>query len=66
MERTSRTELNRARTERKRVRLAAERVARLSRPGTPERLFTLIEVSEETGISTDKIVTALVGQKNPQ
>jgi hypothetical protein len=38
---------------------AAERVRRLSRPGTPERFFTVIAVSDETGFRIDRIVATL-------
>lgn len=41
------------------VRQAAERVVRLSEPGTPERLFTLQEVAAESGVSATEIVDAL-------
>jgi hypothetical protein len=49
-----------------RIQEAAERVARLSRPGTPERLFTLIAIAEEMGIPVGQIVTVLVGRKTPR
>jgi hypothetical protein len=41
------------------VRAAAERVMRLSEPGTPERLFTMMTVQQETGISGNAIVDAI-------
>ncbi len=50
----------------RKVRLAAERVVRLSKPGTPERLFALRDVAEEDGVSASEIVTALVGQRYPR
>lgn len=45
---------------RKELRIAADRVMRLSEPGTPERMLTLIEVAEESNLSASKIVDDIV------
>ncbi len=50
----------------RKVRLAAERVVRISKPGTPERIFALRDVAEEDGVSASEIVVWLVGQKTPR
>lgn len=42
------------------IRAAAERVARLSNPGTPERLLTLIAVAEASGFGVNDLVDELV------
>jgi len=48
-----------AKTLRSELRAAAQRVARLSQPGTPERLLTLMAVADETGLSIGDISSAL-------
>jgi hypothetical protein len=42
------------------IREAAERVRRLSTPGTPERFLTLCAVAEETGLRVTQIGDMLV------
>lgn len=41
------------------LREAARRVVRLSQPGTPERLLTLMAVADDTGLSIGDISEAL-------
>ena len=48
-----------AKTLQKELIAAAERVSRLSEPGTPERFFTLTEVVRESGFSGRQIVDAI-------
>jgi len=49
-----------AKTVEREVLLAAERVVRLSDPGTPERLLTTTTVAEDTGIDAGLIVRAII------
>jgi hypothetical protein len=42
------------------LRAAAKRVMRLSNPGTPQRFFTVIDVSDATGFSGPDIVDEIV------
>lgn len=44
----------------KAIKAATDTVQRLSRPGTANRFFTIIEVSKQTGVSTKEIVDELV------
>jgi hypothetical protein len=46
-----------------RLREAAQRVMRLSDPGTPDRLLTLSAVAEDTGLSAGDIVAEIQRQK---
>lgn len=41
------------------LRAAAERVMRLSEPGKPERFFALMEVAQESGLTSNAIVDAI-------
>jgi hypothetical protein len=43
----------------KKLRLAAERVMRMSQPGSSRRFFTLVEVANESGLSVAAIVVAI-------
>ena len=52
-----------AKTMQAEVRAAAARVVRLSQPGTPARLFTLMAVAQETGLSSTMIVDAILDAK---
>lgn len=45
------------------LRSAAQRVARLSKAGTPERFFTLAAVAEESNLSAGAIVDEIVRQR---
>jgi len=45
------------------LRRAAQRVARLSKAGTPERFFTLTAVAEESNLSAGAIVDEIVRQR---
>jgi hypothetical protein len=45
------------------LREAADRVMRLSDPGTPERLLTLQSVAEDSGVSAADIVKQIQRQK---
>lgn len=53
-----------AKTVQAEVRAAADRVQRLSDPGTPARFFTVMEVARETGVKGSDIVRELV-RKSP-
>jgi len=46
------------------LRLAAERVMRLSEAGSAQRFFTLCEVAEESGLSTTAIVDEITRIKS--
>lgn len=48
------------------IRAAAERVARLSDPGTPERLLTLMAVADASGFSVNDIGDEIIRAKRRQ
>lgn len=48
-----------AKTVNEELRKAAERVARLTKPGTSERFFTLVEVAQSSGFTTTAIVNEI-------